>query len=137
MGREYTFVRLCIYIFKMNRIILNIWFCNFFFPVNKVPYIAFHYFYNHNFMFYIITIKVKHAFPLLIEQLLYIETSGSWKRHYLQKFCYIRLTDLLQLFISMNEWMNEWMNRTVPCLNSLKKHQLIGFYVPTFLHKNL
>lgn len=51
----------------MNAIILSILFCNLLFPVNKVPYLAFQYFYNLNFTFHIIAIKVKNTFPLLIE----------------------------------------------------------------------
>lgn len=33
--------------------------------------------------------------------------------------------------------MNEQMNRVVPCLNSLKKHKLIGFSLPILLNENL
>lgn len=48
---EIVFVCLCVCVSKINGTIFNILFCNFFFLVNKVPYIPFHYFYNHNFIF--------------------------------------------------------------------------------------
>ena len=55
-------------VFKMNAIILRILFCNLLFPVNKVPHLTFQYFYNLNFTFHIIAIKVKNTFPLLVEE---------------------------------------------------------------------
>ena len=87
----------------MNVIILSILFCNLIFPINKVPHLALQYFYNLNFTFHIIAIKVKNTFPLLVEV---PRDQWLWKNVYPQKLYNIRLTCLLQLLTSVNEGMN-------------------------------
>lgn len=58
--------------FKMNGIILN---CNLPSVVNEVPYISFCYFYNSNFTFHDIVIKVRNTFPFMWHK--DTEASGS------------------------------------------------------------